>query len=90
MFTDPSLGFITVIYEKKLSLTDAESGTEIHSSDLLDLSVILVYRIVVSSLGSSNVMVILDNRNSRPGWCCSNSDGNGFFGDKDFKVRCMD
>lgn len=29
-------------------------------------------------------MVILDNHISKPGWCCSNSDGNGFFGDKYF------
>ncbi|KAK7847958.1 hypothetical protein CFP56_005702 [Quercus suber] len=39
---------------------------------------------VVSSLGANNVMVILDNHVSKPGWCCSNSDGNGFFGDKYF------
>ncbi|XVF43864.1 hypothetical protein PTKIN_Ptkin02bG0074500 [Pterospermum kingtungense] len=26
-------------------------------------------------------MVILDNHISKPGWCCSNFDGNGFFGD---------
>jgi hypothetical protein len=36
---------------------------------------------VVSSLGEHNVMVILDNHLSKPGWCCSNTDGNGFFGD---------
>ncbi|WVZ74772.1 hypothetical protein U9M48_022909 [Paspalum notatum var. saurae] len=29
-------------------------------------------------------MVILDNHVSRPGWCCGNDDGNGFFGDRDF------
>uniref|UniRef100_A0A1J3FX97 Glycoside hydrolase family 5 domain-containing protein n=1 Tax=Noccaea caerulescens TaxID=107243 RepID=A0A1J3FX97_NOCCA len=27
-------------------------------------------------------MVILDNHISQPGWCCSDNDGNGFFGDK--------
>jgi hypothetical protein len=36
---------------------------------------------VVSSLGANKVMVILDNHISKPGWCCSGSDGNGFFGD---------
>lgn len=30
-------------------------------------------------------MVILDNHVTRPGWCCSNTDGNGFFGDQYFK-----
>ncbi|KAL6650911.1 hypothetical protein ACP70R_009836 [Stipagrostis hirtigluma subsp. patula] len=39
---------------------------------------------VVSSLGESNVMVILDNHVSKPGWCCGNTDGNGFFGDAYF------
>ncbi|KAK8501564.1 hypothetical protein V6N12_057895 [Hibiscus sabdariffa] len=29
-------------------------------------------------------MVILDNHISKPGWCCSNLDDNGFFGDKYF------
>jgi hypothetical protein len=29
-------------------------------------------------------MVILDNQMTTPGWCCSTTDGNGFFGDKYF------
>ncbi|KAF5935163.1 hypothetical protein HYC85_026292 [Camellia sinensis] len=29
-------------------------------------------------------MVILDNHISKPGWCCDESDGNGFFGDQYF------
>ncbi|KAF8412987.1 hypothetical protein HHK36_000959 [Tetracentron sinense] len=29
-------------------------------------------------------MVILDNHISKPGWCCSNFDGNGFYGDRYF------
>ena len=36
---------------------------------------------MVSNLGANNVMVILDNHISQPGWCCSAYDGNGFFGD---------
>lgn len=39
---------------------------------------------VVESLTENKVMVILDNHLSKPGWCCSNSDGNGFFGDQYF------
>lgn len=35
----------------------------------------------MSNLGDNNVMVILDNHLTRPGWCCSKTDGNGFFGD---------
>lgn len=45
---------------------------------------IIMFQAVVSSLGNNNVMVILDNHISKPGWCCSNSDGNGFFGDQYF------
>ncbi|KAL4587345.1 hypothetical protein LXL04_000214 [Taraxacum kok-saghyz] len=33
---------------------------------------------------SFRVMVVLDNHVSEPMWCCSNNDGNGFFGDKYF------
>lgn len=39
---------------------------------------------MVSNLGDNNVMVILDNHITKPGWCCGNSDGNGFFGDQYF------
>lgn len=35
----------------------------------------------MSALARSNLMVILDNQLSKPGWCCSRYDGNGFFGD---------
>uniref|UniRef100_A0A0D6R3H6 Ricin B lectin domain-containing protein n=1 Tax=Araucaria cunninghamii TaxID=56994 RepID=A0A0D6R3H6_ARACU len=85
MFTDTSLGATTIRQSlRKFRLSDAENGMETHNPDLLDLSVLEVYKRVVSRLGSGNVMVILDNHISRPGWCCSNSDGNGFFGDKDF------
>lgn len=36
---------------------------------------------MVTTLGNYNVMVILDNHLTKPGWCCGNDDGNGFFGD---------
>lgn len=39
---------------------------------------------VVSNLASNSLMVILDNQISKPGWCCSKYDDNGFFGDKYF------
>lgn len=38
----------------------------------------------MSSLRNNSVMVILDNHLTKPGWCCGNNDGNGFFGDKYF------
>ncbi|KAG4989948.1 hypothetical protein JHK84_032503 [Glycine max] len=39
---------------------------------------------VVKGLGDNGVMVILDNHVSKPRWCCSDDDGNGFFGDSYF------
>ncbi|XP_039037371.1 glycosyl hydrolase 5 family protein-like [Hibiscus syriacus] len=47
-------------------------------------SLTFIFQTVVSSLGKNNLMVILDYHISKPGWCCSNLDGNGFFGDKYF------
>ncbi|KAF3562960.1 hypothetical protein DY000_02010983 [Brassica cretica] len=32
-------------------------------------------------------MVVLDNHNSKPGWCCTDNDQNGFFGDKHFNPQ---
>ncbi|KAL4570148.1 hypothetical protein LXL04_025799 [Taraxacum kok-saghyz] len=43
-----------------------------------------INREVVSSLDKNKVMIILDNQISKPGWCCSDFDGNGFFGDQYF------
>lgn len=39
------------------------------------------WQVVVGSLAKYKVMIILDNHISKPGWCCSSYDGNGFFGD---------
>jgi len=33
---------------------------------------------VITSLGLNGIMVILDNHNSKAGWCCSTDDGNGW------------
>ncbi|KAF2189384.1 glycoside hydrolase family 5 protein [Zopfia rhizophila CBS 207.26] len=34
---------------------------------------------VIDELGSRGIMVVLDNHISRAGWCCSSSDGNGWW-----------
>jgi hypothetical protein len=39
---------------------------------------------VVAALASKDIMVILDNQMTTPGWCCSRTEDNGFFGDKYF------
>lgn len=38
----------------------------------------------MKNLGDNGIMVIIDNHISKPGWCCSSVDGNGFFGDQYF------
>lgn len=35
-------------------------------------------------LGAMDIVVVLDNHVSLPKWCCSDYDGNGFFGDEYF------
>ncbi|XP_062117025.1 glycosyl hydrolase 5 family protein-like [Humulus lupulus] len=83
--TDDSLASRTVRDSfKSLGLTQAISGVETNNPSIIDLPLIEAFKAVVSALGSKNLMVILDNHVSKPSWCCSDSDGNGFFGDKYF------
>jgi hypothetical protein len=51
------------------------------------LSLREVHRRVVNLLTSHGLMVILDNHVSKPQWCCSDTDGNGFWGDEYFDVE---
>ncbi|GAA0151030.1 hypothetical protein LIER_09838 [Lithospermum erythrorhizon] len=68
----------------KFSLNDAKNGFAKNNPEFLDMSVVDVHKSVVDELGKNNVMVILDNHVSKPGWCCNKYDGNGFFGDQFF------
>ncbi|GKV23037.1 hypothetical protein SLEP1_g32822 [Rubroshorea leprosula] len=69
---------------KSLGLQESIAGIQSNNPSTIDVSLIHAYQAVVSSLGNNNIMVILDNHISKPGWCCSNFDGNGFFGDQYF------
>ncbi|XP_058102018.1 glycosyl hydrolase 5 family protein-like [Magnolia sinica] len=85
MVTNDSMGSLTVRQSfQKLGLSDSVAGIQINNPTLLDLTVIQAFQVVVSNLADNSVMVILDNHLSKPGWCCSNTDGNGFFGDTYF------
>ncbi|KAI3842679.1 hypothetical protein MKX03_027343 [Papaver bracteatum] len=85
LVTDDSLALVTVRTSfQRLGLVEYVSGIQTNNPSLLDLPLIEVFQAVVSSLGENDVMVILDNHISKPGWCCGDSDGNGFFGDKYF------
>ncbi|KAL5552751.1 hypothetical protein UlMin_040152 [Ulmus minor] len=83
--TNDTLASLTVRQSfQSLGLTDAISGVERNNPKIIDLSLIEALQAVVKNLGDNNVMVILDNHISKPGWCCSDIDGNGFFNDQYF------
>ncbi|XP_021743763.1 uncharacterized protein LOC110709812 [Chenopodium quinoa] len=83
--TNDSLASLTVRQSfVNAGLLDSISGLQANNPSIVDLSLINAFQTVVASLTSNNVMIILDNHLSKPGWCCSSSDGNGFFGDQYF------
>uniref|UniRef100_A0A5B7C8W2 Putative Cellulase protein n=1 Tax=Davidia involucrata TaxID=16924 RepID=A0A5B7C8W2_DAVIN len=85
LVTNDSLASLTVRQSfQNLGLLESISGFQVNNPSIIDLTLINAYQAVVSSLGDNNVMVILDNHISKPGWCCSNFDGNGFFSDQFF------
>ncbi|MBA0702090.1 hypothetical protein Goari_022292 [Gossypium aridum] len=85
LITNDSLASLTVRQSfQRLGLLESIAGIQSNNPSIIDVSLIKAYQAVVSSLGKNDVMVILDNHLSKPGWCCSNFDGNGFFGDQYF------
>ncbi|XP_006292902.2 uncharacterized protein LOC17885424 [Capsella rubella] len=69
---------------QSLGLIDDISGFQTKNPSMIDLPLMEAYKTVVAKLGNKNVMVILDNHVTKPGWCCGYDDGNGFFGDTYF------
>ncbi|XP_057949056.1 glycosyl hydrolase 5 family protein-like [Malania oleifera] len=85
--TNNSLATMTVRQSlMSLGLVETIAGFQANNPSFIDISLINAFQAVVSSLANDNVMVILDNHISKPGWCCSNDDGNGFFGDPFFDL----
>ncbi|KAK4264971.1 hypothetical protein QN277_026082 [Acacia crassicarpa] len=85
LVTDDSLASLTVRQSfLNLGLLESIAGIQSNNPSIIDLPLIQAYQWVVEKMGKEEVMVILDNHMTKPGWCCSNSDGNGFFGDRDF------
>ncbi|CAI9094203.1 OLC1v1029897C2 [Oldenlandia corymbosa var. corymbosa] len=69
------------------NLTSALKGMTKHNPQLLGLTLADAQKAVIDALGSHGVMVLLDCQVSKPMWCCSNDDGNGFFGDQYFSPQ---
>ncbi|KAJ4977557.1 hypothetical protein NE237_008337 [Protea cynaroides] len=67
-----------------LNLNDVLVGIAQKNPDILDLVIVDAFKHVLDWLGKYKVMVIVDNHISKPGWCCNEKDGNGFFNDPDF------
>ncbi|XP_022639400.1 uncharacterized protein LOC106767003 isoform X2 [Vigna radiata var. radiata] len=85
LVTNDSLGSLSVRASfQKLGLLEAVGGVQSNNPSIIDLSLIQAFQAVVKSVGDNGVMVILDNHLTRPGWCCGNTDGNGFFNDNFF------
>ncbi|XP_040376938.1 glycosyl hydrolase 5 family protein [Oryza brachyantha] len=83
--TNASLSSLTVRQSLLAhGLAETVAGVGENNPGFLDLTLIESFRAVVDSLGENDVMVILDNHVSQPGWCCADDDGNGFFGDRYF------
>ncbi|GMH27664.1 hypothetical protein Nepgr_029507 [Nepenthes gracilis] len=79
--TNDSLAAVTVRQSfQGLGLYESIAGLQANNAPIVDLSLLGAFQAVVRSLEDNNVMVILDNHLSKPGWCCSRFDGNGFFG----------
>ncbi|XP_048135911.1 glycosyl hydrolase 5 family protein-like [Rhodamnia argentea] len=72
---------------QNLRLSEALAGIKTNNPSLVNLTVMEAYKSVMTILSNNKVMVILDNHITTPGWCCSDNDGNGFFGDKYFNPQ---
>ncbi|KAF8047319.1 hypothetical protein N665_3095s0001, partial [Sinapis alba] len=70
---------------RSLGLIDDISGFQTKNPSIIDLPLIEAYKSVVTTLGNHNLMVVLDNHLTKPGWCCHYNDSNGFFGDTFFE-----
>nr|DAD34406.1 TPA_asm: hypothetical protein HUJ06_005046 [Nelumbo nucifera] len=82
MATNDTLSSMTVQQSfESLGLLESIGAIRVNNPSMLNLTILQAFQTVVSNLGENGVMVILDNHISKPGWCCSNTDGNGYFGD---------
>ncbi|XP_024358577.1 glycosyl hydrolase 5 family protein [Physcomitrium patens] len=88
LWTNDSYGELTVAQNfNNLNLTSTGLAIAALNPDLYLLTLRQVHRRMVNILTAHDLMVILDNHVSKPKWCCSDTDGNGFWGDEYFDVE---
>ncbi|KAK2640828.1 hypothetical protein Ddye_022591 [Dipteronia dyeriana] len=85
MFTRFSENIVSQTFDI-LNLAQAKQGIAQNNPALLNMTHVQAFEAVVDELGRQGLMVVLDSHVSSPKWCCSDGDGNGFFGDADFDL----
>lgn len=89
------LGYSVEMVASYSSLTARASFTRLNLSthiepfskynpSLIDAPVLAAFDAVIAACNEQNVMVLMDNTVSRASWCCSYTDGNGWWGDEYF------
>lgn len=87
LWADDAYGALTVAQSFNiLNIQSSGVGLAAWNPAYYLLSLREVHHRVVDVLTSHGLMVILENHVSRPQWCCSDTDGNGFWGDEFFDV----
>ena len=86
---DVTLSSNLTVYQSltRLNLTSALQGFIENNPLLINSNVSNVFDSVLNALGKSNIFVLFDNHISKAMWCCSDADGNGFWGDQYFDIE---
>lgn len=71
----------------RIGLTGALQGFIENNPSLINSTISSVIDAVLDTLGKYGLLVLFDNHISKAMWCCSDSDGNGFWGDRYFDVE---
>lgn len=69
-----------------LNMTQTIADVTKHNPSLIDSTLLDVQTAVVKACDKQNIAVLFDNQVSKPMWCCSYTDGNGWWNDEYFNV----
>ena len=71
----------------EMNTTQLIKQIETHNPQLIDAPLLVALDAVVLACNKANIMVLFDNQVSEAMWCCSYTDGNGWWNDKYFNVE---